>query len=230
MRTILQTIDHQQTLDTRDLAVGSAIAVIMAATFIVIGGTPLIATFIPSLVVAWVTFLIMYLKRRPLPRGNVFVPLFLLALAWQFLHFNEEFATGFARLFPTLYGTAPFSDVKFLTINMVSYFLFAVTCVLVFTKGLRFLVVPVLFFVFAGALGNAVWHTWWVIWLGGYFPGFVTAQLYWFIGFVLLSVVFGSRRGALALILLLALLLVPALTYLSSPAGVVAVHQHLAAF
>lgn len=224
---MLETINRQQTLSSSDFAIGTVIAGIMAIIFVLVGGTPLVATFIPSLFVAWLTFLVMYWKRRPLPRGTVFLPLFMLGLAWQFLHFNEEFATGFAKLFPMLYGSAAFSHAKFITINMVSYFLFSIACVLVFAKGLRFLMVPVLFFILAGAVGNAIWHTWWVIWLKGYFPGFVTAQLYWIIGFVLLAAAFGSRRGALALMLLLAVLLVPALTYLSSPAQATAVQQQM---
>lgn len=214
---MLEVINKPQLLEGRDVVMGTVIALIMATVFVVVGGKPLIATFIPSLCVGWITFLFMYVKKRPLPRGTVFIPLFMLGIAWQFLHFDEEFLNGFATYFTTLYGVAPYSYGKFVSINMVSYALFTLACLLVFTRQLRFLLIPVLFFIFGGALGNAIWHTWWVFWLKGYFPGFYTAQLYWLIGFVLLSNMVGSKKVALAFIVLLAAILVPALTFLSTP-------------
>ena len=224
---MFKIIDSEQNLTKKDVLIGSAIAIFMGSVFIYIGGTALLATFIPALLVAWLVFIGLYFKSVSLPKGTVFVPLFMVGIAWQFLHFTEEFSNHFSDLFPVLYGAPAFSHEKFIAINMISYFLFTLATVLVFAKGLRFLMIPVLFFVIGGALGNAIWHSWWVIWLNGYFPGFYTAQVYWVISFVLITALVKSKRAALAIILLLATLLVPSLTYLSSPHGVNVVKQQI---
>lgn len=224
---MLEVLDSQQTLTKPDVVIGSFIAVIMGTTFVLVGGTPLLATFVPALVVVWFVFFGMFIKQQPLPKGSVFIPLFMIGISWQFLHFDEEFVTGFSDLFPVLYGVPAYSHQKFISINMISYFLFTIACMLVFTKGLRFLLVPVLFFVIGGALGNAIWHTWWVVWLGGYFPGFVSAQIYWIIGFVLISMIVGSRKAPILIIILFIALLIPSLTYLSSASGVAEVQKNM---
>lgn len=110
------------------------------------------------------------------------MPFFFLVLAWQFIHFNEEFLTDFKTRFPKLYGKTPYSSEKFVSINMVSYFTFAVSCVLFCKTKLKFFLIPVLFFITYGAIGNAIAHSWWSIKLSVYFPGLYTAQLYWLIG------------------------------------------------
>ncbi|WP_321325210.1 hypothetical protein [Thiomicrorhabdus sp.] len=224
---MFRIIESQQFLQKKDVIIGSVIAMIMASVFIYVGGTALLATFIPALIVAWLVFVSMYLKSMPLPKGTTFVPLFMMAISWQFLHFTEEFSNHFSDLFPVLYGAPAFTHVKFISINMISYFLFTIATVLVFTKGLRFLFVPVLFFVMGGALGNAIWHTWWVIWFKGYFPGFYTAQIYWIISFILISAIVKSNKATVGIMVLLMLLLVPSLTYLASPDGIIAVKQQI---
>lgn len=224
---MLTIINSEQTLNKSDVLIGSIITLIMGSVFIYIGGTALLATFIPALFVAWLVFIGMYLKSVPLPKGTVFIPLFMIGIAWQFLHFTEEFSNHFSDLFPVLYGLPAFTHVKFISINMVSYFLFTIATILVFTKGLKFLMIPVLFFVMGGALGNAIWHSWWVIWLNGYFPGFYTAQVYWVISFILIYAIVKSKKITIAIILLLATLLIPSLTYLSSVQGVSVVKQQM---
>lgn len=105
--------------------------------------------------------------------------------------------TGFRVRFPALFGAGPFSIDLFLGINMFSYAAFTMAFILVFVARLRFLLVPALFFAIYGAIGNAVSHTYWVIWTRGYFPGFFTAQLYWILGPWLLARLTGSWRPAL---------------------------------
>jgi hypothetical protein len=195
-----------------DLGRALAIAAVMAGIFTWLGGLPLVVTFDVGLVV--VAAVLVWLRRTgtELPEATRYYPVFLATLAWQFIHFTEEFSTGFYDRFPALYGAGAYSQPFFVGINMVSYALFSLAAVAVFSRGLRFLVTPVAFFVIYGAIGNAIAHTWWVIWLGGYFPGFYTAQAYWLIGPFALARLLGSWRAALVTTAGFALLLVPALT------------------
>jgi hypothetical protein len=205
-------------LNRRDLVVGTAIALAMGSTFALLSsGLSLIVTFVPGVAVSWLTFVWLYLRRARLPSAAEFLPLFLVALAVQFVHFAEEFLTGFRVDFPLLYGGAPYSDGLFVTFNMVSYAVFVLACILVYTAGLRFLLIPVLFYAVYGATGNAISHTWWSLYLHGYFPGFVTAQLYWVFGPLLLYKLVGGRRDALAIVVAFALVLIPLLTIFASP-------------
>jgi hypothetical protein len=138
--------------------------------------------------------------------------LFFTALAIQFLHFAEEFGTDFKTLFPVLYGGAAYSNSLFVTFNMVSYAAFTLSCLLVFYKSARFLLVPVLFYVIYGAIGNAVSHTWWVVHSQAYFPGFFTAQAYWIVGPWLLYRLLGSRLHTAAAVAAFSAVLVPLVT------------------
>ena len=184
------------TINKRDLAIGTIMAIAMACIFVWAGGEPLLSTFVPGLMVAWMIFLWMQVKRIPLPEGRVFYPFFFSLLAWQFLHFGEEFMTGFRSQFPEFFGTEPYSAELFVGINMVSYFVFTTAFIMAFSFGLRFLLVPVLFFIVYGAIGNAISHTFWVLSEGAYFPGFFTAQMYWILGFMVLSKLVSSWRVA----------------------------------
>jgi hypothetical protein len=46
--------------------------------------------------------------RVDLPDGRSFLPLYFTVLAVQFLHFAEEFVTGFNSRFPAMYGGDPY--------------------------------------------------------------------------------------------------------------------------
>jgi len=85
-------------------------------------------------------------------------------------------------------------------------------CLLVFTRRLNFLLMPALFFIVYGAIGNAIAHTWWVVWRQAYFPGFYTAQLYWLLGPWALSKLIGAKHEALIWVVSLAAVLIPLLT------------------
>jgi hypothetical protein len=91
---------------------------------------------------------------------------------------------------------------------MLSYLVFIIAPVLVYFKSLRFLLMPMLFYIVYGALGNAVTHTWWCVYLGKYFPGFYTGSLYWIFSPILLGMLLQSKRktgifiSAVAIVLL----------------------------
>jgi hypothetical protein len=191
----------------RDLAIGTGIALVMAGTFVAVGGRPLLVTFIPGLVVAWAIFAWMQTRGVALPDVGAVYPLYFGSLAWQFIHFSEEFITGFRLAFPPLFGADAYGADLFVGINMFSYFVFTIAFILVFSRGLTFLYVPVLFFAIYGVVGNALAHVLWVIWERTYFPGFFTALLYWVLGPLLLVRLSGSRRTTGVAIASFALLL-----------------------
>ena len=189
------------TLSARDVVVGTAIAVVMATLFVSLsGGLSLIVTFVPGLVFAWLVFLWLYFRRIELPSSDRFLPVFFGALAIQFLHFAEEYVTGFRVAFPTLYGGTPYANDLFVIFNMTSYSIFAVGALAAIYTPLRFLLVPVLFFIVYGAIGNAVSHTWWVFDSKDYFPGFFTAQAYWLAGPWALYRLLGSAVQTVAVV------------------------------
>jgi len=198
-------------LTQKDLAIGTAIAIVMGIVFVAVGGAPLLVTFVPGLVVAWGVFAWMQRTSTPLPQVDAAYPIYFGALAWQFIHFTEEFITGFRSAFPPLFHAPGYGAELFVGINMFSYFVFTVAFLLVFAKGLNFLYVPVLFFAVYGAVGNAIAHVLWVVWERAYFPGFFTALAYWVIGPALLVRLTGSKRVASVAIAVFALILVPTL-------------------
>lgn len=209
-----------ETLGKKDFIIGTVIALVMGTTFTLLSsGKSLLVTFVPGIAITWLTFAWLYKKQIKLPDGPAFFPLFFATLAWQFIHFAEEFTTGFRSQFPLLYGGTPYSDNLFVTFNMLSYFIFTLACILVFTRGLRFLLVPILFYIIYGAIGNAISHTWWSVYLKSYFPGFVSAQLYWILGPLVLYKLLGERRAVLAIVILFALVLIPLLTIFALPAA-----------
>jgi len=200
------------TLSRQDLGIGTGIALAMAGLFVWAGGQALLSTFVPGLLVTWAIFFWMHLKQLALPEGRTLYPLYFGVLAWQFLHFSEEFMTGFRERFPAFFGAEPFSTELFVGINMLSYFGFTIAFIAVFAAGRRFLLVPMLFLIVYGAIGNAISHTYWVILEGAYFPGFLTAQLYWVIGILLLARLVSSWRAAAVATSGFAVLLVSVLT------------------
>ncbi len=206
----------------RDIALGTVISLVMIATFIALSsGASLLVTFVPGVVMTWLAFGYLYRTRAVLPDVARFLPMFILALAVQFLHFAEEFATGFPTDFAVLYGGDPYGRDLFVIFNMSAYAIFAVAAVTVVTRRLAFLLVPAMFFLVYGAIANAISHTWWSIMLGDYFPGLVTAQLFWVVGPLALDRLTGGqhRRQIVIFTLAWAAVLIPLLTAFAEPAG-----------
>jgi len=200
-----------QRLTKKEFVIGTIIAVVLLTAWIIgSSGMSLIATFVPGLIFAWTLFAILYFKQIELPDYNIFLPLYFLALGWQFIHFAEEFMTNFKEIFPTTYGGQPYSNNTFVAFNMSSYFVFIISPVLVYFKGLKFLLVPVLFFTVYGALGNAIAHSWWSIYSGKYFSGLYTALAYWILAPTLLTILLKSKK--LTAIFIVAMTIVLALT------------------
>jgi hypothetical protein len=195
-----------------DLMLGTGLAIVMGTLFARLGGKPLLVTFLPGLAISWLLLGWLCLRGVALPARDRFAPIYFTLIAWQGLHLAEEFVTGFYLHFPQLYDTAPYSQNLFVCFNMAAYFVFSIGCLLTLGPGPRFLLVPVLFFLVYGAVGNAVTHTWWVLLRGEYFPGFWTAQAYWVLGPLALSRLLGSWRASLVTLALTAAVLIPCVT------------------
>ncbi|MDT5067724.1 MAG: hypothetical protein QOK02_3879 [Mycobacterium sp.] len=196
----------------RDVVPATVIALTMAVGFwFASHGASLKVTFVPGVVATWLLFAWCYRSRLQLPTVNKFLPAFCCVLAVQFIHFTEEFVTGFRTDFAELYGGAPYTNDAFVSVNMCAYAVMIVACVIALTTRLRFAIVPAIFFMFYGAIGNAIAHTWWSIMLGGYFPGLISAQLYWIAGPYLLYKLVGDRRVTAIAVVGFAVVLIPLL-------------------
>ncbi|OBB96479.1 HXXEE domain-containing protein [Mycobacterium sp. 852002-40037_SCH5390672] len=176
-----------------EFGIGTAIAVLMAIGFTRISsGRSLIVTFVPGVVISWLVTLWMFVQHVALPAADHFLPYFFTALIVQFLHFAEEFRTDFKTFFPVLYGGTAYSDNLFVTFNMAAYAVFTTCALSVFYLDARYLLMPALFFIVYGAIGNAISHTVWSATARAYRPGLITAQAYWIIGPLALYKLTGS--------------------------------------
>jgi len=212
---------EDRAISKRDLLPGTLIALTMAVGFwLASHGSSLKVTFIPGVAATWLLFAWCYRSRLQLPPVNKFLPAFCCVLAVQFIHFTEEFITGFRTHFAELYGGAPYSNDAFVAVNLCAYAVMIVACVVALTTRLRFAIVPAIFFIFYGAIGNAIAHTWWSIMLGAYFPGLISAQLYWIAGPYLLYKLVGDRRVTAIAVLGFAVVLVPLLALMADTSAV----------
>jgi len=84
------------------------------------------------------------------------LPIYLLAIAVQCLHFTEEYVTGFQHEFPKLIGYE-WSDARFVTFNMAWLAVFVLAGLGVYRR-LQVAYIVVLFLALAGGVGNGVGH------------------------------------------------------------------------
>ena len=116
------------------------------------------------------------------------LPLYLLAIAVQCLHFAEEYLTGFQRQFPKLMGYE-WSDARFVAFNMAWLAVFVLAALGVYRRvPLAYLVV--LFLALAGGVGNGGGHLVLSATEGRYFPGAATAPVCLLVGIGLLARLF----------------------------------------
>ena len=176
-------------------------------------GESLLVTFVPAIVIAWLVLAHLQDRAAALPRADAVSPVFVAALAWQLLHFAEEFATGFWHAFPTLYGGDPYSQSEFVAFNMGAYALFSVAFVVAITRGITPLYLPPLFFAVYGGIGNAIAHVTWTVLHGAYFPGLVTGIGHAVVGPILLRTLWpaGGWKGVVTVVLAVIVIQVPLL-------------------
>jgi hypothetical protein len=171
---------------------------VMAAALIVLfaylsPGLALWLTFIPAMVIAFGCHLAT--TNRRLPDASRVLPIYLIGLAWQFLHFGEEFMNGFNRRWPTeVFGAQAMSLPLFVWINMISYAAFAMGALAIY-RGWRVPLLIAWFFAIMGAMGNAIGHPIYDLVSGDLaFPGIVTSLGYWVIGPILVHRLWTASR------------------------------------
>ena len=142
-------------------------------------GWSLRVTFVPGMIATiWLYLRFMRGRNLSSPFLN---ELYLLGIAWQLIHFAEEYLTRFDVRFPMLFGGLPYPRDTFVVFNLFSYAVFIMGWLGV-RRGIKPLFIPALFFVTYGMIGNAIAHPIFCLLAGGYFPGMYTALGYWLLG------------------------------------------------
>ena len=121
--------------------------------------------------------------RRPM--ADILAPA-CLALALQALHVGEEFAAGFYIQAPAMFGLPPWSPSFFVWINVVALSVWLLTLREIAVGRASALSAAWLWFLALSSVGNAIWHTAGSLFIGGYFPGTVTAPFLGVAGWLLL--------------------------------------------
>jgi Protein of unknown function with HXXEE motif len=122
------------------------------------------------------------------------LPMYLLAIAVQCLHFTEEFLTGFQRQFPRLMMGYEWSDGRFVAFNMAWLAVFVLAALGIYRRvPLAYLVV--LFLALAGGVGNGTGHLLLSATQGRYFPGLATAPFCLLVGIGVLTKLFGKSSA-----------------------------------
>jgi len=118
------------------------------------------------------------------------LPIYLLAIAVQCLHFTEEYVAGFQHQFPRLFGD-DWSGARFVTFNMLWLAVFVLAGLGVYRRAkLAYLIV--LFLALIGGVGNGISHLVLSATYRGYFPGLITAPFCLIVGITLLTRLFAG--------------------------------------
>jgi hypothetical protein len=166
-----------------NLIVPAVIAIISIVIFFLVHPAQRLS-FVPVMVVAFICYL--RTSYREMPKVERVLPVYLIALAIQFLHFTEEYVYGFhQRVTEIMAGMPPFNINVFVAFNMIAYCLFLLAGLGMY-KGMKFPMIIVWFFAIA-FLGNAIWHLLLTLRVGGYFPGLYTSFAGWILGPILLK-------------------------------------------
>lgn len=161
------------------------IGILMITTLIWVASTlTSVWTFIPGVILTFVVYLKTYYKKIPKPER--ILPLYLLLMGIQCLHFAEEYVTDFHVEVPKLLGQEPYPLDYWLTFNMIAYFFFIVGGIAIYKKKKEYMLLP-LFFIVVGVLLNGLGHVLLSIYTGGYFPGLFSALLYVILGPIILK-------------------------------------------
>ena len=105
-----------------NLIVPAVIAIICIVIFFLVHPAQRLS-FVPAMVVAFVCYV--RTSYREMPKVARVLPIYLVALAMQFLHFTEEYIYGFHfRVTEITAGMPPFDPNVFVAFNMIAYCLF----------------------------------------------------------------------------------------------------------
>src|SRR5277367_5999432 len=118
------------------------------------------------------------------------LPIYLIAIAVQCLHFTEEYVTGFQHQFPRMFGD-DWSDARFVVFNMLWLAAFVLAGLGVYRRiQLAYLIV--LFLALIGGVGNGTSHLVLSAIRRRYFPGLITAPFCLLVGILLLTRLFAG--------------------------------------
>ena len=147
-------------------------------------GFSTILTFGGSMLIAYIFYLLTSFKKMPDPE-NV-LPVYLIAIAIQLIHFIEEFTTQFFVRFPVeIYNSNPYSANEFVISQMFVYILFIIGALGVYKKW-KFTMVFVWFLVIMMYVVNTIQHPIYAIMVKGYFPGLYSSLT----GFIMAPILF----------------------------------------
>ena len=130
----------------------------------------------------------MIVYARPIDRNKLasdtnFFATTLVAVAWQCLHFTEEYVTEFYVLFPLRFGLLEWPSAFFVVFNLTWIAIWCLSAAAL-PGGRRLALVPIWFLALA-SMANAVVHPLLAIERGAYFPGVWTSPLSGLIGVLL---------------------------------------------
>ena len=150
-----------------------------------------VIVFIPGVIVTYLLYLITFYKKTPNPER--ILPIYLLALGIQFIHFTEEYLTDFTVVVPNLLGREEYPMDYWLVFNMAAYFVFVIGGIILFKKIKELMIIP-LFFILVGVLLNSIGHILISVYVKGYFSGLYTALIYIVIGPTLIKRVLDETK------------------------------------
>jgi Protein of unknown function with HXXEE motif len=187
-------IDLKSRVDIRKVAIPTAMMAGSIAVWMKMShGNTLKYTFVPSMAASWAVYMLTYRKRMPDPQSVT--AFYMLALAWQLVHFVEENSTGFRYRWPVeIFGAEPYGDRQYVAINALSYAVFIAGGVALMKRRPEFSL-PAIFFALMGVMYNGVQHPIYSYIVKGYFPGLFTGVVDLVIGPFLLRRMFGMSEG-----------------------------------
>ena len=169
----------------KDILIPLIIGIAMIGVLLVVSSTlPTVLIFIPGVILTYVFYLSTIYKKTPNPER--ILPIYLLALGIQFIHFTEEYMTGITIEVPKLLGQEEYPKDYWVIFNMIAYFIFILGGIILFKKMKELMMIP-LFFIVVGVILNSIGHILISIYVGGYFSGLYTALIYVVIGPILIK-------------------------------------------
>ena len=174
------------------LSIPAFIGLLMIIAFYIVSLTiQTVAIFIPGVIITYIFYVRTAFKNPPVPEK--IVPLYLIALAIQFIHFAEEYVMDFHIAVPELLGTPGFSLDYWVIFNMVAYAFFVLGTIAFYKQIKIFMIIP-LFFIVVGVMLNGIGHILISVYTGGYFPGLYTAPVYLIIGPIILRTIIEESK------------------------------------
>lgn len=133
------------------------------------------------LVIALIVSYLLWMSRAEWSRAHRIIPVYILAVLVQSAHAAEEYATGFYRQFPPVFGADPWSGRQFLLFNLAWLAIFVIAGFgLTRRNGAAYVVA--MFLAIGGGIGNGLAHLGLAASAGGYFPGLYTGAVALIIG------------------------------------------------